>query len=475
MRSSSERRPSLAVAPAEGRVALLDRILQWGVVALLAWAPLPFGSARPWAWSLLGVLVAALLIVAALRELLGAGSNALLIQLRWPILMAALLVGWILLQSLPGMGPEWHHPLWDKAAEALGKAVRPSISVDREASLVHLFRLLAYAAVFFLAWQVGQRAKGAALLVRAVAAIGAAYALYGLAEFATPNPAILWFRKWAYVDDLTSTFVNKNSFATFAGLSVIAALVLIAQLLIREGDTRSRTTLVVSTLENILWRGVLPVTGCLLAASALLLSHSRGGMLATLCGVFTFAVLATTAPSQRSAWRVPFGWFIGVAGVVVILIAGAGVVQRLAENSIEEDGRVDIFAGTLAAIHDNLLTGTGLGSFRFIFPMYQSPRLDAVVDLAHSDYLENILELGLPAALLLFALVGFLVFQCFLGVRRRHRDALYPCAAAAASVLVGVHACIDFSLQIPAVAVTYAALLGVGVAQSVSSRRREER
>jgi hypothetical protein len=36
---------------------------------------------------------------------------------------------------------------------------------------------------------------------------------------------------------------------------------------------------------------------------------------------------------------------------------------------------------------------------------------------------------------------------------------------------VGMHALVDFSLQVPAVATTYAALLGIGVAQSYRSGR----
>jgi hypothetical protein len=56
------------------------------------------------------------------------------------------------------------------------------------------------------------------------------------------------------------------------------------------------------------------------------------------------------------------------------------------------------------------------------------------------------------------------------GVLVRQRDAIFPCIGIAASILVGFHALIDFSLQIPAVAITYVFLLGVGVAQSRSSR-----
>lgn len=473
-----EARPSLAPRlaltgdAAQGGPNGLDRVLRWGLVVLLAWAPLPFGSARPWAWSLLGVLAAVLLLVAGLRQL-RPGTTAPLSQLRWPMLLGGLLVAWVLLQALPGGVLGWHHPLWDKVAEALGNGIAPSISIDREASAVYLFRLLTYAAVFLVAWQVGQRAEGGSLVLRALTAIGAAYALYGLFEYASPDPHILWFRKWSYNYDLTATFVNHNSFATFAGLCIIASLVLFAQLLMRNLDTRSSTTLLLSTADNVLWHGRWRTASCLILAASLLLAHSRGGAAATLCGVVAFIALAMTAPGLRSDWRKPFGWFAGAGGLVVLVLFGAGVLQRVLASSLETDARGNIYLATLSALRDNLFTGTGFGTFRFIFPMYQQPELDGVVDMAHNDYLQNLLELGIPAAALLFAIVAALAFECFFGVRRRRKDALYPCAAVAASVLVAVHSCFDFSLQIPAVSVTYAAILGVGVAQSLSSRRAE--
>ena len=54
--------------------------------------------------------------------------------------------------------------------------------------------------------------------------------------------------------------------------------------------------------------------------------------------------------------------------------------------------------------------------------------------------------------------------------RRRRRNALYPCMGVAASVLVGLHATVDFTMQVPAVAATYALIMGAACSQSWSTR-----
>jgi hypothetical protein len=43
----------------------------------------------------------------------------------------------------------------------------------------------------------------------------------------------------------------------------------------------------------------------------------------------------------------------------------------------------------------------------------------------------------------------------------------------AATALVGFHSIFDFSLQIPAIALTYAVILGLGVAQAAPTRNIE--
>ena len=106
--------------------------------------------------------------------------------------------------------------------------------------------------------------------------------------------------------------------------------------------------------------------------------------------------------------------------------------------------------------------------------MYRNASIpvSALVDKAHNTYLEIVLELGLPFAICLFAAVFGLSLLCFRGLRRRRRNRHYPAIGIATTLLVAVHSLIDFSLQIPAVAVSYAFVMGIAVAQSESTRTR---
>jgi O-antigen ligase len=87
-------------------------------------------------------------------------------------------------------------------------------------------------------------------------------------------------------------------------------------------------------------------------------------------------------------------------------------------------------------------------------------------DKAHNTYLEVLQGLGLVFGAMLIASVVWLAWECIRGATARQRNATIPAIAASVSVLVGVHALVDFSLQIQAVTLTYMAVLGAGVAQA---------
>ena len=114
-------------------------------------------------------------------------------------------------------------------------------------------------------------------------------------------------------------------------------------------------------------------------------------------------------------------------------------------------------------IADRPLLGVGLGTYQDAYPLYATRVIPYVVDKAHNDYAEFAAGLGLPAAAAWWISWCWLLFACVQGALARRRNSYFGVLAVGATVLVAVHSALDFSLQIPAIALLYAALLGIGL------------
>jgi O-antigen ligase len=90
--------------------------------------------------------------------------------------------------------------------------------------------------------------------------------------------------------------------------------------------------------------------------------------------------------------------------------------------------------------------------------------------MAHNSYLENVFELGVIGALPFYLALIWIGVVVTRGVLARRRNRAFACAAFACLVGAGFHAVFDFSLQMPATAALFAALLALGWSQSFPSR-----
>lgn len=444
-----------------------------GVVAL---APLPLGSHRPWAWSLLGVAVGVLLLAWAVGVARRGGRLGVpLNRLAWPGIPMGLVIVWAALQTIPWAPDHWAHPLWAEASLALGAPVPETVSLDPTLSRTALMRLLTYAGVFWLAVQLGRDRSRAHLAVVTLAVAGLLYAAYGLAMHMMGIERILWLEKWAYLGDLTSTFVNRNSYGSYAGIGLLSCTALLLHAVRRRSRGLAREQ-VYDRVQGVILTLAAVASGVVVIGSAILMTHSRGAFLSTVAGVA--ALLAAAVVSRMIRPRTT----LVLMGLLGLLLAGAVATsgQQTAERLIStveansEDARHVLYARTLGAIADAPLAGHGLGTFLPVFRMHRDIQLSTplVWDFAHNSYLETALDLGLPGAGLFFGSIAVVLAVCLRGLVVRRRDHIYPALAVAVAVLEGCHSLFDFSAQMPAVAMTLSLLLGIGYAQSWPSSER---
>lgn len=416
--------------PRTRRAAEFPPVVLWLLGGVLALAPLPLGSNRPFFEALLGSAAGLGLLLWSAHVLrTGRGQLTRWRPLAGPALCCLPVLGWSAVQGV-------------------------TLSVDPWASGIGLFRLATLLAFFLLAFQAGRSHTLARALLWTIALSSFVYAGYGLAVYASGNGYLLWFPKWQYEESLTGTFVNRNAFAASCGLGLLTTLALCA-----------------ATLRHRGWNGqAWTLTGGAIALTlALFLSDSRAGLISVGLGL---GLLWLGLFVKR---LLPRRWLGGLAaaGLLVAVLAaltvGHGLIGRLSPETFARDERVQIWSLTLAMIREAPLTGHGLNTFADLFQMYRPETLQHSYLRAHSTYLELAMEWGIPAAVLWFTGLALIGVQLVRGVLIRRQNVIFPLLALAAFTQAATHAALDFSFQTPANAVTLAVLLGLGLAQSYRS------
>ena len=131
-----------------------------------------------------------------------------------------------------------------------------------------------------------------------------------------------------------------------------------------------------------------------------------------------------------------------------------------------------VYTITMRSILAAPLLGYGYGTFADVFPMFRD---QSVSTFGHGKWPTiRIWKCFKDWACCLdrcwSQALSLLVLRCVKGAMTRQMNETMPCVAASVAFLLGVHSLVDFSLQIQAIAITFMALLGAGVAQSESSR-----
>jgi O-antigen ligase len=229
--------------------------------------------------------------------------------------------------------------------------------------------------------------------------------------------------------------------------------------------------------------------GFVVLALGLIFSLSRSGISFALAGCAAFVLLAPSNYAERTAsvdigeqrarrgsrrksFTRPTHWVLALVLVTVGVAAWIGldpVVHRfelLPEEWEAEQSRWQVWNDSLGAIKDYPLTGSGVSSFRYVFPMYRSFGGTLFYSWAHNDYLQALIELGVPGFVLIVIIMG-LVGRAARRIRRKL--AHDPCLVflhtgyTAALVAVALHSFTDFGLHMPANGALLSVVIGVVV------------
>jgi O-antigen ligase len=440
---------------------ILRRIVFVGLLALIALAPLPFGGNLPWAWSLMSLWVGMLVVLDAIACLLSPpeGERRFFKRIKIPMLLFFIVVAWIVVQASPGIVPAIAHPIWNEASAQLGIPLAPRVTIAPDLTWDALMVLLAYAGVFWLSARYGRKRENASLMLKFFVLVSTAYAVYGLTVFFGGWETILWYDKTAYRGDVTSTFINRNSYATYAAIGLVASLVYLVKILardFRDGGTARQITR--KMLDGTLVKAWLPLVGVLTTGTALMLTHSRAGFVSGMIGVFVallcFRFSKTVSPRFGN---------VMIAGAVLLavggfLLSGQGVIERfewLASNS-DANIRANLYSHTVDGILEAPLTGYGYGAFELAFRLFKDEILASYTwSLAHNTYLDVAFGAGVLGLFFLLGIFVHLLSKETLIKKKRKQNYLYFILSFSNIVVIFSHSIFDFSIQIPGFGISF--------------------
>ena len=474
---------------------VIDRITAGYLFILLGLilfvSPLAYGSVQFWSQGLVYLLASGMSLGLVVFVLFNARGR---IVWTWAYVPIVLFLALVLLQCLrlPAGWIAWLSPGTTETTNRLTEGLTHTDSTQAYSALSlypaetmhHLYLQLIFVVVFLTVLQLSRSPRGVRAMLWMMAGSGTVVAMIAATQNILPGTGM-----YPGIDAMpfnSGPFAAHSHFGQFMNLSIGSVLALWA--VYSHGTNRNAYN---DQTDKAPWIGAGVTFGHGLFAGAVILMAVIVALAATRGGLVAGSVAVTVAACLFAARR--WGLQRSVPAVVsaVLLVTnfcGAVTLSKQetrgtpgaeARNTgwrLAEGGRLEIVRDSVPAFKTFAMMGTGLGTFEYVFPMYDESNRPTRAAHADNDYLQLLFEMGLIGALLVLLFMG-IVFRDALKALWSVSQApevmgLYGLLYGV--VAVAVHSSVDFGQRIPGVAVMTAVTLGliVGISRQANKTRK---
>lgn len=343
------------------------------------------------------------------------------------------------------------------------------LTVNTKATLSEFFRYSTY--VLFYVWTVQLLSRKGLIqtTVFAVTFFGGLLALSSILQFYLTDDMALWFRHIPTNAMVMGPYVNHNHYAGL--MEMIFPIVLGLFLFYRP---KIGNTSLIKGIAEIFSQEkanihILIGTSALLIITSIFVSLSRGAMVSTCIALmfFTFFLL------KRKISRGNTFFIIGVIFLAALSIGWFGwdqIFERFAQlkntQGVVYESRIDFWKDSCNIIKDFILTGSGIGTFSHIYPLYRSIISDLFLTHAHNDYLELLSEGGIIGFSMAFSFLFTLFYKTYrvFLVRRDAMSIYLYMGSITAMIALLFHSFTDFNMHIGANGLWFFFVAGIAVA-----------
>lgn len=404
--------------------AVYSRIIRFCIVAILVFTPFALGANRSWA--ITPVFIVTLIGLCALLLRQNAEDEP---SFRWtPLGLPLFLLLVLVIASC-------------------------FISVYPHDSILALFRIIAYIAIFYCIVNSFDTRESMLRLVSIIVGIGAVLSLVGLILYL----GHAYYRYWLPGSTLSATYINRDHFAGYLEMVIPLAVGLLYTDIGKEKKVLIGFCLTIMTV-------------------AFVLAASRGAWASL---VASGLLILPFVHRKKLLKRVLLGLILCGAAIYFALShfdlsVAAARARTIFEGVGIDEMRIQIWMGAVDLIKARPLAGWGIGTFIYVFPQFRPIGISHVwtIDYAHNDYLHMAAELGLPG---LFLIAWLIVVTVWSGLREFSDSQ----GSFKRSILLGatigvmsmaLHSFVDFNLHIPANAIMFVTL--IAIIMTMRGRRR---
>lgn len=425
------------------RPSVGNLIVQLAALSILTWLiirkriALPQGNARIALWLMIAIAALPLLYSVPLPPALWSTVPGRDLALRT--------------YALAGITPPWH-----------GLGLRDGVGV------LTALHLLAPIVMFVVVVQLTAVQRWA--LLYGFLAVTLIAILVGFAQVPGGASHSLHFYEISSINGALGFFPNRNHMATLMLCTLPLAAAGALAWLRQRGDEARGLAIGASVLFG-------------LAIIALVATSARAGLVLAVPVLIGCALLARVMPRgnrTRDNGGIPPLLLWGAIGLALVAVAsglayssvGSTLVTRVQTQGVVDSDRIEFARLTLRAIPRFLPFGSGPATFRPVYAMVE-PLNDMrpyFINHVHNDYLEILLEYGVPGALLLLAGLAWLGWT---GIAAWF-DADAPdrpirCAASVGILAILLHSTFDYPVRTTTIAILLALLAALMVASAPSA------
>lgn len=449
-------------------MTLLGRCL---LIGILVFAPLYFGGNRPFA--LLALEVLGLLLMAVLgMQRLYANNNAglkqapqstlnkailflLLLLFIWPLL-TLISIPFSVWQSIPSRQAYVSAlALIEPNQQALPLSLVPALTEFSWLALIPPLAVYVYVTA--------QSTDDIKLFLKVFLVLALFQALLGLVQYGDGPKSLFRLPNLLDGQSAMGTYANRDHLAGLLEMSLPLALALFAAHLGRNKRHREHYRGLRQKLSQLMFKYINATALYGLMSLVLLLglvfTQSRIGVVLSMVVI----VLSGLAFAKRLGGNNAFGLVGTIAVLGGSLAAVIGLVPVLNRFTADpmQDWRWTIYEHTWQGVLHFFPYGSGAGTYQHALQAFQ-PNISSniIINHAHNDYLEWLMEGGLAAAIIMAGLICCYLIRCLKLMTLQHwsRFQFAQVGAAIGLFAMLLHSFFDFNLHIPANQIAFAFL-----------------